>query len=63
HFGAAFGAATLTFGMGLFIGPQLGGYLADLTDSFKPSFVVVVGCAIVGVVIGLRQPGRREETP
>ncbi|MCP3990992.1 MAG: YbfB/YjiJ family MFS transporter [Actinomycetia bacterium] len=58
HFGAAFGAATLTFGMGLFIGPQLGGYLADLTDSFKPSFVVVVGCAIVGVIIGLRQPGR-----
>jgi len=57
HFGAVFGAATLAFGAGLFIGPQLGGYLADLTDSFKPAFAVVVGSAVIGAAVGIGQPG------
>ena len=58
RFGAAFGAATLSFGLGLVAGPQLGGYLADATGSFRPSFWVVVGCAIVGSLISWHQPHR-----
>ena len=56
RFGAAFGAATLAFGAGLLIGPQLGGFLADRSGSFKPAFLVVIGCALLGALIGLRQP-------
>jgi predicted MFS family arabinose efflux permease len=56
RFGAAFGAATLAFGVGLLAGPQFGGFLADATGSFQPGFVVVAGCAIMGAAIGLTQP-------
>lgn len=56
RFGAAFGAATLAFGVGLLLGPQLGGAVADATDSFRAIFVVVVVTALVGMGTGLRQP-------
>jgi MFS family permease len=56
RFGAAYSAATLAFGVGLLIGPQLGGVLADRTGSFRPVFGVVVGCAVLGGVLALRQP-------
>lgn len=51
RFGAAYGAATLAFGAGLTVGPQLGGILADATDSFRPAFAVAVGCAIAGAIL------------
>lgn len=56
RFGAAFGAATLAFGAGLLLGPQLGGAVADLTDSFRAIFVVVVVTALAGTATALRQP-------
>lgn len=56
RFGAAYSAATLAFGAGLLIGPQLGGVLADRTGSFRPVFGVVVACGVVGGVLALRQP-------
>lgn len=37
-FGAAYGVATLAFGAGLMIGPQLGGLLGDAMGSFRPVF-------------------------
>lgn len=57
RFGAAFGAATLAFGAGLLLGPQLGGAVADATDSFRAIFVVVVITALGGIVTSVRQPG------
>ncbi|MEZ5410686.1 MAG: MFS transporter [Acidimicrobiales bacterium] len=56
QFGAAYSAATLAFGAGLLIGPQLGGVLADVTGSFRPVFGVVVACGAVGGFLALRQP-------
>lgn len=56
RFGAAYSAATLAFGAGLLIGPQLGGVLADRTGSFRPVFGVVVACGLAGGVLALRQP-------
>ena len=53
-FGAAYGVATLVFGVGLTIGPQASGWLADLTGSFRPAFVIVAGIAAAGAVIAGR---------
>lgn len=51
RFGAAYGAATLAFGAGLTVGPQLGGLLADATGSFRPVFAVAVVCAATGLLL------------
>lgn len=56
RFGAAYSAATLAFGAGLLIGPQLGGILADRTGSFRPVFGVVAACGVAGGILALRQP-------
>ena len=56
RFGAAYSAATLAFGAGLLIGPQLGGVLADRTGSFRPVFGVVAACGVAGGLLALRQP-------
>ncbi len=56
RFGAAYSTATLAFGVGLLIGPQLGGVLADRTGSFRPAFAVVVACAVSGAALALHQP-------
>mgnify|MGYP002630417875 CR=1 FL=1 len=47
-FGAAFGVATLAFGLGLMIGPQLGGALSDASGSFRAAFAVAVVAALGG---------------
>lgn len=39
-FGAAYAVFTIVFGAGLAIGPQLGGIIADYTDSFQPALVM-----------------------
>ena len=51
RFGAAYGAATLAFGAGLTVGPQLGGIVADAAGSFRPVFAIAVGCAVVGLLL------------
>ncbi len=56
RFGAAFGIATMAFGVGLVVGPQLGGALADATGSFRPAFGVVAGAGVVGAIVAWRQP-------
>jgi predicted MFS family arabinose efflux permease len=50
-FGAAFGVATLSFGVGLMIGPQLGGLIGDVAGSFRPVFVLSAACAVAGAVL------------
>ena len=60
-FGAAYGIATIVFSIGLTIGPQLGGWMADLAGSFRPVFVLAIGCALVSVVLTCTRSERRPE--
>ena len=56
-FGAAFGMATIAFGAGLAAGPQFGGALADLTDSFRPALLVSAACAAIACAITMSEWG------
>jgi predicted MFS family arabinose efflux permease len=51
HFGAAYGVATLAFGAGLSVGPQLGGFVSDRRGSFRPAFLVAAAVAALGAVL------------
>lgn len=51
HFGAAYGVATLAFGLGLTVGPQLGGLVSDWAGSFRPAFGVAAGMALLGAAL------------
>ncbi|MGE0732854.1 MAG: MFS transporter [Acidimicrobiia bacterium] len=61
RFGAAYGVATLAFGAGLMVGPQLGGALGDATGSFRPVFWLAAAVAIIaGLLI---RPGDAPAPP
>ncbi|MGD8947198.1 MAG: MFS transporter, partial [Desulfobacterales bacterium] len=47
---AGLGFITLFFGIGQALGPALGGYLADATQSFRVPFLVAGGLSFIGVV-------------
>lgn len=47
---AAFGFATLFFGIGQAIGPSVAGALADATGSFSPALLLAAGVAFLGSV-------------
>ena len=49
EFGAAYGVATILFGLGLAAGPQIGGLLADWFDSFGPAFGLAVAACVAGI--------------
>ncbi|WP_419916208.1 MFS transporter [Candidatus Poriferisodalis sp.] len=51
EFGAAYGVATIVFGLGLAAGPQLGGATADWFDSFGPAFGLAVAACVAGVLL------------
>jgi MFS family permease len=57
---AGLGFITLFFGIGQACGPALGGYLADLTRSFQPSFLLAFGVSLAGAALSLflRPPGK-----
>jgi predicted MFS family arabinose efflux permease len=57
-FGAAYGVATIAFGAGLAAGPQVGGLLADLTDSSRSALFTAAGCAAIATAITMSE-GRR----
>lgn len=48
QFGSAYGVATLAFGAGLTVGPQLGGVITDWASSSRPAFAVAAGFAALG---------------
>ncbi|MCK5099704.1 MAG: MFS transporter, partial [Desulfobacteraceae bacterium] len=50
---AGLGFITLFFGIGQSIGPALGGYLADLSNSFMLPFLVAGGISLVGMIFSL----------
>ncbi len=51
EFGAAYGVATILFGLGLAAGPQLGGATADWFDSFGPAFGLAVAACDAGIAL------------
>ncbi len=51
EFGAAYGVATILFGLGLAAGPWLGGVTADWFDSFGPAFGLAVAACVAGVLL------------
>lgn len=55
---AAIGLATIFFGAGQVLGPAVGGYIADATNSFRVSFAFATVIALVGLVaaLGLKEP-------
>ena len=59
-FGTAFGTVTLCFGVAQLVGPQLGGWLADVTGSFTAAFVVSSLVAAFGAAASATLP--REAT-
>lgn len=48
EFGAAFGSITLCFGLAQLFGPPLGGWLAQLSGSFRLPFLVAAALAALG---------------
>jgi len=50
-FSAAFGVATLVFGAGMTVGPQLGGALADAAGSFRPAYAIAATAAVAGAFL------------
>ena len=55
---AGLGFITLFFGIGQAIGPALGGYLRDITQTFTVPFLVAAGISLIGMVssIFLKKP-------
>ena len=50
---AGLGFITLFFGIGQALGPAIGGYLADVSQSFTIPFLVAGGISLVGMVFSL----------
>ena len=50
---AGLGFITLFFGVGQALGPLLGGYLADTTNSFTVPFLVAGGISFMGMILSL----------
>ena len=50
---AGLGFITLFFGIGQALGPVLGGYLADTTNSFTVPFLVAGGISFMGMILSL----------
>lgn len=57
-YGPAFSAATLAFGIAQMISPQIGGTLADATDSFTWVFTLAAAVAFIGATFSSRLPPR-----
>jgi len=47
---AGLGFITLFLGIGLVLGPAVGGYLADVTSSFLVPFLLASGVSLAGIV-------------
>jgi len=50
---AGLGFITLFFGIGQALGPALGGYLADITQSFTMPFLTAGGISLIGMISSL----------
>jgi MFS family permease len=55
---AGLGFITLFFGIGQALGPALGGYLADVSNTFTIPFLVAGGISLIGMVLSfyLKKP-------
>lgn len=55
-YGPSFSAATLVFGLAQTTSPAVGGYIADLSGSFTPVFVLASLIGVAGLLTSLRLP-------
>jgi predicted MFS family arabinose efflux permease len=55
-YGPSFAAATLAFGIAQTISPPIGGFIADLSGSFKLVFLLSSVMGVVGLMASLRLP-------
>ena len=63
-YGPVYSAATLAFGGGQLLAPQVGGALADRQGTFTNVFLLAVAMAVLGGVLSARLPGSpRVERP
>lgn len=62
-YGPTFAAATFAFGVAQMISPQFGGWLADVSGSFTPVFLLSIGLAVIGLVAVLNLPDRAVDSP
>ena len=51
---AGLGFITLFFGIGQALGPWVGGYLADVTQTFRWPFLLAVAVSLIGALLSLR---------
>lgn len=51
HFGAILGALALFIGTGAGLGPWVGGYIYDLSGSYRVSFLIAIGLAVLSIVL------------
>ncbi|MBI4962753.1 MAG: MFS transporter [Desulfomonile tiedjei] len=51
---AGLGFVTLFFGIGQALGPWIGGYLADVTQTFRWSFLLALTVSVLGALLSLR---------
>jgi MFS family permease len=58
EFPAAFGVATLAFGVAQMVAPQIGGIVGDVTGGFTAVFVASAVAAVVGAFFSLRLEAR-----
>ena len=58
---AGLGFITLFFGIGQSLGPVLGGYLADVSNSFMLPFLVAGGISFAGMIFSfyLKKPAEK----
>lgn len=59
-FASAFGVVTACFGVAQTIGPRLGGWIADRTDSFRVVFIVAAAIWFLSALMAVGIPGRDE---
>ena len=55
-YGPSFAAATLAFGLAQTISPPVGGFIADVSGSFTPVFLLASTMGIIGLLISLQLP-------
>ena len=59
-FASAFGVVTACFGVAQTIGPRLGGYIADRTDSFRDVFILAAALWFLSALMALGLPRRAD---
>lgn len=61
-YGPSFAAATLAFGLAQTVSPPVGGFVADITGSFTPVFLMASTLGVLGLLISLQLPKKQHKS-